>query len=73
MFALLTPRPSVFPPLAKSSFMEGRRRTFCTEEFAGNVESLASDNNDLLAIEQLLGYSAGQATQEMPLAIDHDL
>lgn len=51
----------------------GCRRTFCAEEFAGDVERLASYYHDLLTIEQLLSHSAGQATQEMSLAIDNDL
>lgn len=49
------------------------RHTFCTEEFAGDVEGLAADYYDPLAIEQLLSDNAGQATQEMSFAIDHDL
>lgn len=48
-------------------------RTFCTEEFARDVESFASDDDDFLAIKQLLGHGTGQATQEMSLAIDDDL
>ena len=48
-------------------------RTFCTEEFSRNVESLASHDHDLLTVEQLLGHGTGQATQEMPLTIDDDL
>ena len=51
----------------------GCQRTFCAEECAGNVKSLASYYHDLLTIEQLLSHSAGQATQEMSLAIDNDL
>lgn len=47
--------------------------TFCPEEFAGDVKSLASYYHDLLTIEELLSHSAGQATQEMSLAIDNDL
>ena len=49
------------------------KRTFCTEEFAGDVESFASDNDNLLAIKQLLRHGTSQATQEMSLAIDNDL
>ena len=47
--------------------------TFCPEEFARDVESFASDDDDLLAVQQLLRHSTGQATQEMSLAIDDDL
>ena len=35
------------------------RPTFCAEESPGNVDSLASHDNDLLTIEQLLGDSTG--------------
>lgn len=31
------------------------RRTLCAEELAGDVELLTAHNDDLLAIEQLLG------------------
>lgn len=48
-------------------------RTLCAEELAGDVEGLTSHNDDLLAVEQLLGDSAGQATQEVSLAVDDDL
>ena len=51
----------------------GCQRTFCAEESAGDVKSFASYYHDLLTIEQLLSHSAGQATQEMSLAIDNDL
>lgn len=51
----------------------GVKRTLSAEELAGDVESLAADNNDLLAIEELLGDDAGEATKEMALAIDDDL
>lgn len=42
------------------------------EELARDVESLAADNNDLLAVEELLGDDAGKTTKQMALAIDHD-
>lgn len=51
----------------------GVKRTLSAEELAGDVESLAADNNDLLAIEELLGDDGGQATKEMALAINDDL
>lgn len=47
--------------------------TFCAEEFAGDVESFAADQYDLLTIEQLLCYNTGEATQEMSFPIDHNL
>lgn len=48
-------------------------RTLRAEELAGDVESLAADNDDLLAVEELLGDDAGQAAKQVALAIDHDL
>jgi hypothetical protein len=48
-------------------------RTLRTEELSRDVQGLASHNNDLLAIEQLLSNSACQPTEEMTLAIDCDL
>ena len=51
----------------------GVERTLRTEELAGDVEGLTSHNDDLLAVQQLLSDSAGQATKEMSLAVDDDL
>lgn len=48
-------------------------RTLRAEELAGDVEGLTSHNDDLLAVEQLLGDSAGQATKEVSFAVDDDL
>jgi hypothetical protein len=42
------------------------------EELSRNVEGFTSDDYDLLAIEQLLSNSTGQATEKMSLAIDDD-
>ena len=49
------------------------KRTLCTEELSRDVEGLSSDHNNLLAFEELLSNSTGQATKEMTLAIDGDL
>lgn len=49
------------------------KRTLSAEELAGDVEGLTADHNDLVAIQQLLGDSAGQATKEVSLAVDDDL
>ena len=49
------------------------KRTLRTEELSRDVQGLASHNDDLLAIEQLLSNSACQPTEEMTLAIDRDL
>lgn len=51
----------------------GFERTLRTEELAGDVEGLTSHNDDLLTVEQLLGDSAGQTTEEVSLAVDDDL
>ena len=51
----------------------GGRRTLGAEKLAGDVEVLAADDNDLLAVEQLLGHDAGQPAQQMALAINDDL
>lgn len=48
-------------------------RTLRPEELAGDVESFAADYHDLLTIEQLLSHGAGQATKEVPFAIDNNL
>jgi hypothetical protein len=43
------------------------------EELAGDVEGLTSHDDDLLTVEQLLGDSAGQTTEEVSFAVDDDL
>ncbi|KAL2363957.1 hypothetical protein RJZ56_003111 [Blastomyces dermatitidis] len=53
--------------------MKGLYRTLSAEEFARDVEGFTSHNDNLLAVEQLLGHNAGQATKEMSLAVDDDL
>jgi len=49
------------------------RRTLSTEEFARDVESLRADNNDLLAVQQLLCDGTGETTEQVALAIDNNL
>ena len=51
----------------------GNRRTLRAEELAGDVEGLAADDDDLLAVEELLGDDAGEATEEVALAVNDDL
>lgn len=51
----------------------GSLLTLCAEELSGDVDGLAADDDDLLAIEELLGDGAGKATEEMALAVDDDL
>jgi hypothetical protein len=50
--------------------MDRGRRTLRAEELAGDVQGLASHDDDLLAVEQLLGDRGGQATEKVPLAVD---
>lgn len=49
------------------------RRTLSAEELARDVELLAADNNNLLAVQKLLGDSGGQTAKKMTFSIDHDL
>jgi hypothetical protein len=49
------------------------RRTFCAKKLSGNIQRLAPYNNDLLAIENLLGDDAGQTTEEMAFGVNDDL
>jgi hypothetical protein len=51
----------------------GDRRTLSAEELSRDVEGLAADNNDLLAVQELLGDGAGQATEQVSLSVDDDL
>jgi hypothetical protein len=46
------------------------RRTLGAEELAGDVEGLAAHNDNLLSVEQLLSDGAGEATEQVPLAVD---
>lgn len=48
-------------------------RTFRSEEFAGDVEGFAADHNNLLAVEELFGDGAGEATEKVPFAVYHNL
>jgi hypothetical protein len=49
------------------------KRTLRAEELARDVEGFASNDDNLLAVEQLLGHDAGQATEKVSLAIDNNL
>jgi hypothetical protein len=46
------------------------RRTLGAEELAGDVKGLAAHNDNLLAVEQLLGDGAGKATEQVPFAVN---
>lgn len=52
------------------ALIDGCVRTLCAEELARDIQGLTSHNDDLLAVEQLLGDSAGEATEQVPLAVD---
>lgn len=49
------------------------KRTLGAEELARDVERLAADNDDLLAVKELLGHDTSEATKKVALAIDDDL
>lgn len=68
--ARLSPHLGLF---RNSGSYSGTKRTLGAEELSGDVEGLSADNDNLLAVEQLLGDNGGQATQEVALAIDDDL
>lgn len=53
--------------------MSWGRHTLRAEELARDVESLATDDDNLLAAKELLGDNGGESAKEMALAIDDDL
>ena len=60
-----------YPLLSRRAVVVVRdRRTLRAEELSGDVQGLTSHNDDLLAVEQLLGDGAGQATEKVTLAVD---
>lgn len=61
---------AVYSALRPGASMDRGRRTLRAEELAGDVQGLASYDDDLLAVEQLLGDRGGQATEKVPLAVD---
>lgn len=73
--SLCSSRPPFFVSLHPSSrpIVDSDVRTLRAEELARDVEGFTSHDDDLLAIQQLLGDSAGQATKEVSLAVNHDL
>ena len=56
--------------LHRVASMDQDGRTLRAEELAGDVQSLTSHNDNLLAVEQLLSDRGGQATEKVPLAVD---
>jgi hypothetical protein len=69
-FSIASSRPS---SNSIAIYGKGVKHTLRTEELSRDIQSLASHNDDLLAVEQLLSHSAGQPTKEVTLAIDCDL
>jgi hypothetical protein len=51
----------------------GRKRTLRAEELSRDVERLATDDHNLLAVQKLLGDNGGQSTEKVTLAVDDDL
>ena len=47
-------------------------RTLCAEELARDVEGLGADDDDLLAVQKLLGHDGRQATEEVALSVNND-
>jgi hypothetical protein len=43
-----------------------------TEEAARDVDFLTANDDNLLAIQNLLGYNGGQPTEEVTLAVNDD-
>ena len=46
--------------------------TLGTEEGPGNVQLFGTDDNDTLAIEDLLGDNGGQTTQKVTLTVNNN-
>lgn len=51
----------------------GVTHTLSAEEFARDVDGFASDDDNLLAVKELLGDGAGKATEEVALAVNDNL
>lgn len=49
------------------------RRTLGAEELSRDVEGLAADDDNLLAIEELLGHGRGETTEKVSLAVNNNL
>jgi len=43
-----------------------------SEELTGDVQGLASDNDNLLTVQQLLGDDRSQTTQQVALTVDNN-
>lgn len=73
----IPPRPidgsNPYATEAKTGSSGRVKRTLGAEELARDVEGLTSHDDDLLAVQQLLSDSAGQATKKVSLAVNDDL
>ena len=49
------------------------RRTLRAEELAGDIEGLASNDDDLLPVQKLFGDCAGETTEQVTLAVNDNL
>lgn len=63
--------PKLLIPLESCTVVVGR--TLSSEELPGDVEGFASNDDNLLAIEQLLCDCAGQTTEQVALAVNDNL
>ena len=55
------------------SVSESAGRTLSAEELARDVDSLAADDDNLLAVQELLGHDRGQTAKQVALAVDNNL
>ncbi len=53
--------------------MDAEVRTLSAKELARDVQGLASDDDDLLAIEKLLRDDAGEPAEKVALSVDDNL
>jgi len=56
-----------------AGFGGGDIRTLSAKELPRDVQRFTADNDDLLAIEELLRNDAGEAAQQVTLAVDNNL
>ena len=56
-----------------STAWECAERTLGAEELARDVEGLAADDDNLLAVQKLLGHGRGKTAEQMALAINDNL
>jgi hypothetical protein len=59
--------------VALSRTAVGLGHTFGSEELARDIERLTSDDNNLLAVQELFCDDAGEATKQVTLAVNDNL